>query len=141
MKAPVITGEPERSVLERIWSRPTLEVHGIRGGFTGEGAKTVIPAKAVAKICMRLVPDQRPDEASHQFGAAVAAACPTRRTSGMEALPLGSSFRDKPGQSVYQDLRRRYDGNFQERNRLYPFRRLDPDCRRLHRASRDSERS
>src|SRR5690606_7375748 len=49
-------GEPGRTALERIWSRPTLEVHGIRGGFVGEGAKTVIPAKALAKVSMRLVP-------------------------------------------------------------------------------------
>ncbi len=49
MKVPAVTGEPEVAVLERIWARPTLEVHGIRGGFTGEGAKTVIPARAVAK--------------------------------------------------------------------------------------------
>jgi acetylornithine deacetylase/succinyl-diaminopimelate desuccinylase-like protein len=76
MKAPAVTGEPEYSILERVWSRPTLEVHGIRGGFTGEGAKTVIPARAVAKISMRLVPDQRPDECSQQFGNAVAAVCP-----------------------------------------------------------------
>jgi len=52
-----LTGEPGRTALERMWSRPTLEVHGIRGGFVGEGAKTVIPAKAVAKVSMRLVPD------------------------------------------------------------------------------------
>ncbi|HYP05900.1 MAG TPA: dipeptidase [Bryobacteraceae bacterium] len=76
MKAPAITGEPEFSVLERMWSRPTLEVHGIRGGFTGEGAKTVIPARAVAKISARLVPDQEPEEASRQIGEAIAAACP-----------------------------------------------------------------
>jgi acetylornithine deacetylase/succinyl-diaminopimelate desuccinylase-like protein len=76
MKAPAITGEPEQSVLERMWARPTLEVHGIRGGFTGDGAKTVIPARALAKISMRLVPDQRPDEASQQFAQAVAAVCP-----------------------------------------------------------------
>lgn len=53
-----LTGEPDRTVLERIWSRPTLEVHGIAGGFTGAGAKTVIPAKATAKVSFRLVPNQ-----------------------------------------------------------------------------------
>ena len=51
-----LTGEPDQSVLARIWARPTFEVHGIAGGFTGAGAKTVIPAKAIAKVSMRLVP-------------------------------------------------------------------------------------
>ena len=55
-----LTGEPGFSVLERTWARPTLDVHGIRGGFTGEGAKTVIPARAVAKVSLRLVPDMTP---------------------------------------------------------------------------------
>jgi acetylornithine deacetylase/succinyl-diaminopimelate desuccinylase-like protein len=76
MKAHGLTGEPEYSVFERLWSRPTLEVHGIRGGFTGEGAKTVIPARAVAKISMRLVPDQQPDAATSQLARAIEAACP-----------------------------------------------------------------
>jgi acetylornithine deacetylase/succinyl-diaminopimelate desuccinylase-like protein len=58
----VLTGEPGYSVLYRTWARPTLEVHGMPGGFTGHGAKTVIPARANAKVSMRLVPDQRPDE-------------------------------------------------------------------------------
>jgi acetylornithine deacetylase/succinyl-diaminopimelate desuccinylase-like protein len=53
-----LTGEPGRTVLERIWARPTFEVHGIAGGFTGAGAKTVIPAKATAKVSVRLVPRQ-----------------------------------------------------------------------------------
>ena len=60
--APRLTGEPGYSVLERVWARPTLEVHGIAGGFTAAGAKTVIPAKATAKVSMRLVPDQKPDK-------------------------------------------------------------------------------
>ena len=55
-----LTGEPGYSVFERTWARPTFEVHGIAGGFTGAGAKTVIPAKAVAKVSIRLVPKQDP---------------------------------------------------------------------------------
>jgi len=52
-------GEEGYGILERRWSRPTLDAHGIAGGWTGAGSKTVIPAKVVAKISMRLVPDQR----------------------------------------------------------------------------------
>ncbi|HTD56242.1 MAG TPA: M20/M25/M40 family metallo-hydrolase, partial [Silvibacterium sp.] len=62
-----LTGEPGYSVIERTWARPTLEVHGMPGGFTGAGAKTVIPAKATAKISMRLVPDQTPQESFSQY--------------------------------------------------------------------------
>ncbi len=58
----VLTGEPGYSVLYRTWARPTLEVHGMPGGFTAPGAKTVIPARASAKVSMRLVPDQDPDD-------------------------------------------------------------------------------
>src|SRR5215470_14625256 len=58
----VLTGEPGYSVLYRTWARPTLEVHGMPGGFTAAGAKTVIPAKATAKVSMRLVPNQDPDD-------------------------------------------------------------------------------
>ena len=62
-----LTGEPGYSVLERIWARPTFEVHGIAGGFTGAGAKTVIPAKATAKVSIRLVPRQNPDKVIAAF--------------------------------------------------------------------------
>jgi acetylornithine deacetylase/succinyl-diaminopimelate desuccinylase-like protein len=58
----VLTGEPGFSVLYRTWARPTLEVHGIPGGFTAPGAKTVIPARASAKVSMRLVPNQDADD-------------------------------------------------------------------------------
>jgi acetylornithine deacetylase/succinyl-diaminopimelate desuccinylase-like protein len=81
-----LTGEPGLSLFDRTWARPTLEVHGIRGGFVGEGAKTVIPARAVAKISMRLVADQRPDEALAQFKAAVAKACPRGVTAEVKLI-------------------------------------------------------
>lgn len=62
-----LTGEPDQSVLARIWVRPTFEVHGIAGGFTGAGAKTVIPAKATAKVSFRLVPNQDPQKVLAAF--------------------------------------------------------------------------
>jgi acetylornithine deacetylase/succinyl-diaminopimelate desuccinylase-like protein len=62
-----LTGELDFSVLERKWSRPTMDVHGMPGGFTGAGAKTVIPAKATAKISFRLVPDMTSQEAFSQY--------------------------------------------------------------------------
>jgi acetylornithine deacetylase/succinyl-diaminopimelate desuccinylase-like protein len=57
-----LTGEPGYTVLERVWARPTLEVHGIAGGFTAAGAKTVIPATATAKVSIRLVPKQNAEK-------------------------------------------------------------------------------
>jgi acetylornithine deacetylase/succinyl-diaminopimelate desuccinylase-like protein len=71
-----LIGEPGYSVLERTWARPTLEVHGMPGGFIGAGAKTVIPARATAKISMRLVPDQMPAEAFAQYKRYVESICP-----------------------------------------------------------------
>ncbi|HXF99538.1 MAG TPA: dipeptidase, partial [Bacteroidota bacterium] len=60
-------GERGYTTLERVWARPTLECNGIWGGFTGEGAKTVLPSKASAKISMRLVPDQKAEKIARLF--------------------------------------------------------------------------
>ena len=64
-------GESGYTTLERTWARPTLEVNGLLSGFTGEGAKTVLPAVAMAKISMRLVPNQHPDKIADLFEAYV----------------------------------------------------------------------
>lgn len=65
--APALGGEAGRTTLERVWYRPSLDVNGIAAGFTGEGAKTVLPSEARAKISLRLVPDQDPDEVQGRF--------------------------------------------------------------------------
>jgi acetylornithine deacetylase/succinyl-diaminopimelate desuccinylase-like protein len=70
--APALEGEAGYSIFERNFVRPTLDVHGIMGGFTDEGAKTVIPARATAKVSMRLVPDQDPDAIAELLEAHVA---------------------------------------------------------------------
>ena len=71
-----LTGLAQRSVYERVWALPTFEIHGIRGGFTGDGAKTVIPAQATAKVSLRLVPGQEMEQVGRALQSAVAALAP-----------------------------------------------------------------
>jgi len=71
-----LTGLRDRTVFERVWALPTFEMHGIKGGFIGEGAKTVIPAQATAKVSLRLVPGQRFEDVGRQLTRAVAALAP-----------------------------------------------------------------
>ena len=75
------SGEQDRAFLERLWSRPTADINGIWGGYTGAGSKTVIPAQASAKVSFRLVPDQDPDAVLAGF-----------RTFIAERLHPGCSF-------------------------------------------------
>jgi acetylornithine deacetylase/succinyl-diaminopimelate desuccinylase-like protein len=84
-----LTGEAGFSVLERTWARPTLDVHGIAGGFTGAGAKTVIPARAVAKVSIRLVPEMTPAESFALFKAYVEAICPEGITVEVRLIHSG----------------------------------------------------
>jgi acetylornithine deacetylase/succinyl-diaminopimelate desuccinylase-like protein len=90
--SPALTGEPGYSVLERLWSRPTLEVHGMPGGFIGAGAKTVIPAKAVAKVSMRLVPDMTPAETFAQLQEYVQTIAPKGCTVEVRLIHSGDPF-------------------------------------------------
>src|SRR5213592_1687472 len=71
VQAKALTGLKSYPVLERLWALPTFEIHGITGGFTGDGAKTVIPAEATAKVSLRLVPDQKLKAVERQLTAAV----------------------------------------------------------------------
>ena len=96
MGARELVGEPDVPLFERLWARPTLEVHGIRGGFTGEGAKTVIPARATAKISTRLVAGQRVDEAVAQLATAVQAARPNGVSAELKVLHTGEPSLTNP---------------------------------------------
>src|SRR5881296_3889086 len=71
VQAKALAGLKQYSVLERLWALPTFEIHGVLGGFTGEGAKTVIPAEATAKVSLRLVPKQKLKTVERQLAAAV----------------------------------------------------------------------
>ncbi len=71
-----LVGEEGYTTLERKWARPTCDVHGLYGGYSGEGPKTVLPCKAGAKLSFRLVPDQDPLAVAEQFKAHVAKVCP-----------------------------------------------------------------
>jgi acetylornithine deacetylase/succinyl-diaminopimelate desuccinylase-like protein len=91
-----LTGESKYSVLERIWARPTFEVHGIAGGFTAAGAKTVIPAKATAKVSIRLVPKQDPDKVIAAFRAFVEKNTPEGVATQVRVLSAGPAVMVNP---------------------------------------------
>ena len=84
-----LTGEPEFSVLERTWARPTLDVHGMPGGFIGAGAKTVIPARATAKVSLRLVPEMTPAESFALYKAYVESIVPAGCTLEVRLIHSG----------------------------------------------------
>ncbi len=73
---PLLSGERGYTTLERLWTRPTCEVNGLLSGYTGPGAKTVLPARAMAKVSCRLVPDQNPAEIGRLMEAHVATVTP-----------------------------------------------------------------
>jgi acetylornithine deacetylase/succinyl-diaminopimelate desuccinylase-like protein len=82
-------GEKGFTTLERLWARPTLECNGIWGGFIGEGAKTVLPSKASAKISMRLVPNQKPAKIAKLFQAYIKKIAPKSVTVTVRDLHGG----------------------------------------------------
>jgi acetylornithine deacetylase/succinyl-diaminopimelate desuccinylase-like protein len=89
---PKVAGETGYTTLERTWARPTLEVNGLLSGFTGEGAKTVLPAVAMAKISMRLVPDQDPVKIADLFEAYVTRLAPKTVTLTLTRMHGGKPW-------------------------------------------------
>jgi len=86
---PALAGEKGYTATERSCARPTLDIHGMPGGFTAAGKKAVIPARAAAKVSMRLVPDQDPEEIARLFEAYLRASAP--RTVDLEIRTLGAA--------------------------------------------------
>jgi len=104
--APALGGEKGYSTLERIWTRPTCEVNGLLSGYTGEGAKTVLPSKAMAKVSCRLVPDQQPEEIERLIRAHVMRVAPTGVTVTMENLSGGRPWRAELDGPLFDAARR-----------------------------------
>ncbi|GJG87777.1 hypothetical protein tb265_29580 [Gemmatimonadetes bacterium T265] len=110
--APALGGEAGYTVLERLWTRPTCEVNGLLSGYTGEGAKTVLPAKAMAKVSCRLVPDQDPHEVERLVQAHVARVAPAGVTVTVRALHGGRPWRAELAGPLFDAARRALAAEF-----------------------------
>ncbi len=104
--APALGGEQGFGSVERIWARPTLDVNGLLSGYTGEGAKTVLPARAMAKVSMRLVPDQDYKEIERIFIDHVKSLAPEGVTVEVEALHGGQPWFAEPEGRVFDAAKR-----------------------------------
>ena len=104
--APSLGGEKGYSILERLWTRPTCEVNGMLSGYTGEGAKTVLPSEAMAKVSCRLVPDQDPAEIEALMKAHVARVAPAGVTVTVNHLHGGRPWRAELNGPLFDAARR-----------------------------------
>ena len=100
--APDLCGEKGYSIIERLWTRPTLEANGIWGGYTGEGSKTVIPAKAYAKLSTRLVPNQNPGKIAKLVERHVRKLLPKSVTCKFEVLSTGKPWVASYSHPIFQ---------------------------------------
>lgn len=99
-------GEKGYTTLEKLWIRPTCEVNGLLSGYTGEGAKTVLPAKAMAKVSCRLVPDQDPRDIERLMAAHVAKVAPPGVKATVTALHGGSPWRADLNGPIFEAAKR-----------------------------------
>ncbi len=110
--APATWGEKGYSTLERIWARPTLDCCGISGGFHGEGAKTIIPARASAKVSCRLVPDQEPDDIARKLAAHFKRVVPPGVRVRVDTLHGGRPYLAPTDHPVYEVAKRAFSKAF-----------------------------
>jgi acetylornithine deacetylase/succinyl-diaminopimelate desuccinylase-like protein len=103
---PELFGEKSYTTPERLWSRPTCEVNGLLSGYTGEGAKTVLPSKAMAKVSFRLVPNQDPADIQKLVKAHVVKVAPKGVTVEVTHLHGGRPWRAKLDGPIYDAARR-----------------------------------
>jgi len=108
----LVAGEPGFSVLECMGVRPTLDVNGIWGGFTGEGSKTIIPAHAHAKVSCRLVPDQDGDKLFAAFRDYVKAVAPKGVTVEVQDLGTAKPLRTDTNHPVARAAARALEATF-----------------------------
>ncbi len=109
---PQTWGDPDYPIVERLGARPTLEIHGIRGGFTGDGAKTVSPAKATAKISMRLVPHQTSEEIGALFKKHVESLAPSTVKVNVKILHRGEAALIDRNHPAIHAAARAYESSF-----------------------------
>jgi acetylornithine deacetylase/succinyl-diaminopimelate desuccinylase-like protein len=110
--SPKLGGEAGFNALERVWARPTLDVNGLLSGYTGEGAKTVLPARAMAKVSMRLVPDQDYHDIERRFIDYVKKIAPEGVTVEVEALHGGQPWRADPTEPIFDAASRALEQAF-----------------------------
>jgi acetylornithine deacetylase/succinyl-diaminopimelate desuccinylase-like protein len=104
--ASALSGESGFTVLEQLWTRPTCEVNGLLSGYTGEGAKTVLPSKAMAKVSCRLVPDQDPDAIELLMRDHVHRVAPAGVTATVTPLHGGRPWRAELSGPLFDAARR-----------------------------------
>jgi acetylornithine deacetylase/succinyl-diaminopimelate desuccinylase-like protein len=110
--APAVWGEAGYSTLERLWGRPTLDCCGIGGGYQGDGAKTIIPARATAKVSCRLVPNQEPDDITRKLTAHLERVAPPGVRVGVKALHGGRPYLAPTDHPVYDVAKRAFSKAF-----------------------------
>ncbi len=105
-------GETGKTTLEKLWTRPTLEVNGMLSGYTGEGAKTVLPGVSMAKVSCRLVPDQDPDVIERLLKAHVKKVAPAGVTVTVQPLHGGKPWRADLDGPIFDAARRALQAAF-----------------------------